>query len=529
MKRRDDFTPKVIERLRARVGFRCSHPDCRVPTSGPGEGELDVAHFGRAAHITAAAPGGPRYDETLTREQRRSISNAIWLCANHADEIDDLESRYTAQLLRDWKKQAEAAADTEKGRPLPHRDDGTKLLVSALTGQATGLAVSAIGNVHQATEVALNQLDPRIRVETAYQNGATKFTLYPQEIVPFKLSVPAALAEEWRGAYPRLVDHAREVQLPAMGVEIHGSPLLEQIWTKENQLGQITFTPHRLPATLKLRVIDLASNRIEQLDDCLGHSALGQKTLRFEGPLFNGLLSLAFDAPHQEGPSPVGKFELERNFAPWTGKPIEYLPFFDRLDRLTEQLLGGWLLDLSMEIDGNKLFDGRIDFSPCQQYLQHIRFALDYVKLARKLAKFLGEPLDFNDDIRISNKDFEDMNEIVETIEGRRVIEYSALEGTPNCRISLAENPQLLETISVKPETEMAIQFFEDEGVKIVVLGRQLDLPRRAIEIEGVQPRLAQLNPSQHDSVTVEWVPTERFRMRYRFVSDNDFFLADKQ
>lgn len=93
MKRRDDFTPKVIERLRARVGFRCSHPDCRVPTSGPGEGELDVAHFGRAAHITAAAPGGPRYDETLTREQRRSISNAIWLCANHADEIDDLESR----------------------------------------------------------------------------------------------------------------------------------------------------------------------------------------------------------------------------------------------------------------------------------------------------------------------------------------------------------------------------------------------------------------------------------------------------
>lgn len=529
MKRRDDFTPKVIERLRARVGFRCSHPDCRVPTSGPGEGELDVAHFGRAAHITAAAPGGARYDETLTGEQRRSINNAIWLCANHADEIDDLESRYTAQLLRDWKKQAEAAADKEKGRPLPHRDDGTKLLVSALTGQATGLAVSAIGNVHQATETLLNQLDARFHVETAYRNGTTCIALHAQETVPFTLRVPSTLSEEWAEAFRLTVDHAREVQLPATGIEIQGSPLLEHIWAKENQLRQITFTPHRLPATLKLHVTHSASKRVEQLDDCLGHCALGQKTLRFEGTLFNGLLSLAFDAPHQEGPSPVGKFELERNFAPWAGKPIEYLPFFERLDRLTEQLLGGWLLDLSMEIDGNKLFHGYIDFSHCQQYLQHIRFALEYIKLARKLAKFLGEPLDFNDEVRISNKDFEDMNEIVETIEGRRVIENSELEGTPNYRMSLAENPQLLETISAKPETEMAIQFVEDEGVKIVVLGRQLDLPRRVIEIEGVQPRLAQPNPSQHDSFTIEWIPTERFRMRYRFVSDNDFFLGDKQ
>lgn len=529
MKRRDDFTPKVIERLRARVGFRCSHPDCRVPTSGPGEGELDVAHFGRAAHITAAAPGGPRYDETLTSEQRRSINNAIWLCANHADEIDDLESRYTAQLLRDWKKQAEAAADAEKGRPLPHRDDGTKLLVSALTGQATGLAVSAIGNVHQATEVVLNQLDPRIRVETAFRNGTTEFTLYPQENIPFKLTVPATLAEEWWGAFPRLVDHAREVRLPATGIRIDGSPLFEQIWAKENQLHQITFTPHRRPATLKLRVTDLASNRIEQLDDCLGHSALGQKTLRFEGTLFDGLLSLAFDAPHQQGPSPTGKFELERSFALWNGRSIEYLPFFDRLDRLTERLLGGWLLDLSMEIDGNKLFDGSIDFSACLPYLQPIRYALDYVKLARKLGEFLGERLDFNDEFRISNKDFEDINEIVETIEGRRVIERSELRGSLNCRISLAENLQLLELISAKRETEMAIQFVEDEGVKIVVLGRQLDLPRRVVEIEGVRPCLAQPNPSQHDSVTVEWIPTERFRMQYRFVSDNDNFLADKQ
>lgn len=114
MGRKDDFPKTVIRSLRERVGFQCSHPDCRVPTSGPGEGELEVAHFGRASHITAASRGGPRYDETLTSAERRSINNAIWLCANHADEIDDRESRYRPELLREWKRHAEAEADAEK-------------------------------------------------------------------------------------------------------------------------------------------------------------------------------------------------------------------------------------------------------------------------------------------------------------------------------------------------------------------------------------------------------------------------------
>ena len=157
MGRKDDFPNTVIRSLRERVGFQCSHPDCRVPTSGPGEGELEVAHFGRAAHITAASRGGPRYDETLTSAERRSINNAIWLCANHADEIDDLESRYRPELLREWKRQAEAAADAEKGKPPPRRDDGTKLLVAALTGQSTDLTVAAIGNVHQLSLIHISE------------------------------------------------------------------------------------------------------------------------------------------------------------------------------------------------------------------------------------------------------------------------------------------------------------------------------------------------------------------------------------
>jgi len=531
MKRKDDFPAKVIERLRARVGFRCSHPSCRVPTSGPGEGEMDVAHFGRAAHITAASPGGPRYDPTASSAERRSINNAIWLCANHADEIDDNSSRYDAELLRDWKKQAEAAADAEKGRPLPHHDDGTKLLVSALTGQSTNLAASAISNVHQATGVVLEQIDPRIQVETAYRNGTTYFTLHPQETIFCKLQVPKALTEAWIGAYPDLVDHAREVKLPATGVQVLGSPLLEQIWTKDNQLRHITFTPHRHPAKLKLRIANPSSGLAEQLDDCPGHAALGEKTLRFEGSLFGGLISLASDAPHQEGPNPTGNAELERDFAPWSGKPIGFLPFFDSLDRLSKMLLNGWRLEFSMELDGYKLFDGQIDLSPHLPYLQHIRYVLDYINLARKLQAFLGRALTFNHDLKISNEDFEDLAEIVETIDGRVITEASDLPGNPTCRLSRQGNPQLLERISAAHETGMTFQFVENEGVKFSVLGQNVDLPRRVIELVGVRPRILEKAPSSpsNDSFTVEWIPTEQFRMRYRFISDNDSFLADNE
>lgn len=63
--------------------------------------------IGKAAHIHAAAPGGRRYIESMTFEERTDISNAIWLCANHADLIDRDEVTYTADLLRAMKYEHE--------------------------------------------------------------------------------------------------------------------------------------------------------------------------------------------------------------------------------------------------------------------------------------------------------------------------------------------------------------------------------------------------------------------------------------
>ena len=114
---RDDFTEKVKQILQNRVGNRCSNPDCRVLTSGPNAHPEKATKTGVAAHITAASPGGPRYNPSLSKEQRKSALNGIWLCRRCADFIDSDYINYPVEILEKWKDDAEREADDEnKGR-----------------------------------------------------------------------------------------------------------------------------------------------------------------------------------------------------------------------------------------------------------------------------------------------------------------------------------------------------------------------------------------------------------------------------
>lgn len=117
-KNRDDFTKEVKRILRDRVSGHCSHPDCDAPTVAGKVGDPNKAYStGRAAHICAAAPGGPRYDINMSPEERSSINNAIWLCAHHANEIDLDEVRFPATLLHEWKDAAEKRVRARINQP----------------------------------------------------------------------------------------------------------------------------------------------------------------------------------------------------------------------------------------------------------------------------------------------------------------------------------------------------------------------------------------------------------------------------
>ena len=110
---RDDFPNKVKETLAKRVGLRCSNPDCRQLTSGPNTDESKATNIGVAAHITAASPGGPRYDDSLGSEERTSSKNGIWLDQKCGKLIDSDPDFYTVPLLYMWKSVAEKSAQVE--------------------------------------------------------------------------------------------------------------------------------------------------------------------------------------------------------------------------------------------------------------------------------------------------------------------------------------------------------------------------------------------------------------------------------
>jgi hypothetical protein len=144
---RDDFPMTVKLVLAARAGNRCSNPECRAPTSGPQDDPAKAVNLGVAAHIAAASPGGPRYDATMTAEQRQHAENGIWLCQNCAKRIDNDPTRFHDRLMREWKAGAEAAADAELGRTAVSRPSPDGKLHFELPPEVNPLGHDSSGGV----------------------------------------------------------------------------------------------------------------------------------------------------------------------------------------------------------------------------------------------------------------------------------------------------------------------------------------------------------------------------------------------
>ena len=116
MSNRDNFTQKTIYKLSREAGNFCSNPDCRIMVmSAKAQGDIGITNLGVAAHICAAAPGGPRYDEYMTSDARKHESNGIWLCQNCAHLIDSEPHNYSVALLQEWKVDAQKFAREKLG------------------------------------------------------------------------------------------------------------------------------------------------------------------------------------------------------------------------------------------------------------------------------------------------------------------------------------------------------------------------------------------------------------------------------
>lgn len=115
-RRRDGFDKKTTADLARRSAFQCAICSA-VTVAASAESANAVINIGVAAHIAAASPGGPRYDQSMTPIQRSSIENGIWLCQNHAKAIDDDVVEWPASRLHEIKRDHERTIRSILGMP----------------------------------------------------------------------------------------------------------------------------------------------------------------------------------------------------------------------------------------------------------------------------------------------------------------------------------------------------------------------------------------------------------------------------
>lgn len=90
---------------------RCSKPDCRTLCVAVAKGQDPNVTIGEIAHIHSYSDEGPRANPSLSQKDRNNYDNLILLCANHHTEVDGQHNSYSADILRDWKRQHETWID----------------------------------------------------------------------------------------------------------------------------------------------------------------------------------------------------------------------------------------------------------------------------------------------------------------------------------------------------------------------------------------------------------------------------------
>jgi hypothetical protein len=198
---RDDFTEEVKRTLAARVGNRCSNPTCRALTSGPQDDPAKALNVGVAAHITAAAQGGPRYDTLLSSEERCHADNGIWLCQTCAKLVDNDTSQFPSNVLRAWKTIAEndARSTIGKTRPIQQSEGGKGSFSLPVTQEALDVRIES-GWGQQFSIVLSNNSDQAfavIGVSVEYE-GTTLGTINrPQKDTAWAVAAKGRTVISW--------------------------------------------------------------------------------------------------------------------------------------------------------------------------------------------------------------------------------------------------------------------------------------------------------------------------------------------
>ncbi|ADR35418.1 hypothetical protein Sulku_2769 (plasmid) [Sulfuricurvum kujiense DSM 16994] len=505
MKRRDNFTQKTIEILKTRVAHRCSNPNCRIVTAGPTTDIGKVNIIGEAAHLYAAAPGGPRYDSTMSPDKRKSIENAIWLCSNCSDLIDKDPDAYPIELLNEWKQRAEQLALEELGKKLPDKFDAINTLTTAMTGTCNKSIPDMLRNVSVASANYLHQLDPRLRIDVAYQNKTTIYTFFQHGEEPVDLNVKFSIDEkhESHNNFEEMFNYGKPIELAVKNFELSGSPIFDTLLSDFNA-GTISVRPESINANMKIW-LSKDHKMPFFMDDVRGEIFRGTKALYFTGTSCNGLFQFEVHVGKEGG---ISSFSFGIDFSQWIGSDILRLPYFTKIYDFMECINDSWSINGIMEINGEKLFEATQESTVSNMALREIFIPLRYIAMVRKFADYLKINLTFQE-IRLS-KDLYDLLDRFEMAVTQTIMKPPFLSNPSTVmHIESEENLENLRKSFLDEEpTSVTI---EQQTEVVELFNQKVPMPVMRHVFTSVFPKLERKidDLTIGDHVKVEFIPAE--------------------
>jgi len=235
-KRRDDFSEATKRLLHSRVNGFCSKPDCRIVTRGPNSTDSKVTSVGQAAHITAASEGGPRYDSSISSDERKSYKNGIWLCNIHARMVDVDPKVFSTEELIQWKQEAEKYSESVLGKSMLTEEEAntisTEKMSSFFLGDNANNLSSGLANIVNHVDRKLSDLDPRFLVKTSIIDGNVSRSISAKEAgVKLDLFIDSEHADQFKENYERIELLGGEFEIPTDAVSVDGSALFNNLFS----------------------------------------------------------------------------------------------------------------------------------------------------------------------------------------------------------------------------------------------------------------------------------------------------------
>jgi len=415
--KRDNFTDKTISILRRRVGNMCSNPTCYKHTVEAHSTNVEkVIDTGIAAHICAAAINGPRYDESMTTDARKHISNAIWLCAHCSIKIDREPSAYPIALLKKWKEIAENRISLNSNqRLLTEQEAEYKVNQSFL--QSLGLSIpekfnTSLSGISKAVNQYFHHLDPRLNIKYSYINGINNFqisSLQSETDDPIIIKFNPECNNEFNIKINDFINHGQPVKFNITELSSN-SVGLNNIFPQTDMLGTVTISPHKnLKANIE--ILDFDDNILVEFEDNL---YIGNSTFSFKSEKFGGLLTLNIDQAKFKKEEYREETTILLNYKIWDYQDLQSLKYFTQIYRIFEKMKASGTIKLNIIIDGIVYFSSENSLE--NDKFNSLLSLLSYTYYSRILCKTLDLSISFDSSYSFLAEEHQDIYDTVMVI-----------------------------------------------------------------------------------------------------------------